>query len=303
MAQQGYGLSNAVGGFFDTYFKAKQLRQQEDQFNRNMAEEQRQSSLLNEYRMATLQAKQPTTEYQNFSQEGYYKIEPGKEPTYIQNQEGTSTPSEIYLGYGEAEGSPYKGYKYGYRDATGKEVIKRFQADKPREGSSGTTKEYDPDKTREKIVSQFSNYQSLTNELSKKTQFQLITKNTNELIRKRGLNADVSNIWANVKSKGLEESIKIADKKRQSKGKPPLSSEDIDDLSLYFTTRNFSSTPKKPDSQKPTSFIEKLFGGKDKPEQKIKDRYKEDYDYLKEIRPDLTDEQIEMEIKKSYGIN
>ena len=86
MAQQGYGLSNAVGGFFDTYFKVKEMRMKEDQFNRNMAEEQRQFSLLQAYDYAQLMSKQPTTEYQNFSQEGYYKVEPGKEPTYIQNQ-------------------------------------------------------------------------------------------------------------------------------------------------------------------------------------------------------------------------
>ena len=96
MAQQGYGLSNAVGGFFDVYFKAKEMRMKEDQFNRNMAEEQRQFSLLQAYRDAQLMSKQPTTEYQNFSQEGYYKVEPGKEPTYIQNQnKPMGTPKTI----------------------------------------------------------------------------------------------------------------------------------------------------------------------------------------------------------------
>ena len=54
MAQQGYGLSDAVGGFFGTYFKAKEMRMKEDQFNRNMAEEQRQFSLLQAVRESEL---------------------------------------------------------------------------------------------------------------------------------------------------------------------------------------------------------------------------------------------------------
>jgi len=51
---KGYGLSDAVGGFFGTYFKAKEMRMKEDQFNRNMAEEQRQSSLLQAVRESEL---------------------------------------------------------------------------------------------------------------------------------------------------------------------------------------------------------------------------------------------------------
>lgn len=81
MAQQGYGLSNAVGGFFDTYFKAKQLRQREDQFNKQMAEEQRQSSLLNEYRMATLKPKITTTTVKRDNTLVTYEHEEGASPS------------------------------------------------------------------------------------------------------------------------------------------------------------------------------------------------------------------------------
>lgn len=233
------------------FLTAKEQQQEDAQFARKLAVSERQDSLANQIQIAQLQQKQREFAYrqaqdaQDLATKGF-SLSPGETRFDIEGNPIATLPprtstSDFTLSQGQ------KRY-----DSEGNLIASL----PPKPDKSN---EFNADKVREKIATQFAAYKDITNPTLKTVQFNLLKKNTNELINKKGLKTDVGNIWSRIKKVGLAESINVADEKRQKKGKPPLSPEDKTDLELYFTTR-YQPSETKPIENKNKNFTNDPLG-------------------------------------------